>query len=344
MKRPVFVKKTLFFLLITVVLLCASPAFAVTQFLLPKNVSVGDTAELHYMFQSEANLFWEDLTDPHYVSDAVKNGRLELSLDTPAFLSLSDRCLVQKAVLEHVDAEYTLILTLVVWKVGEIDFPAFNLLAALNRPSNGAEIMIDLEPFTVLSVVERTQATTLRPPSPPLIVPGTTVYLVLFAILFVIAVTALIVFLTRIPAISSFLHDSRSVRQAKRYARRAIKKLRALDANNKKLEMLDKEYCAEIQKILRSYLQHRFHLPFKTMSTSELYGAFSELFDGEIPPEKEGAVDALTALFTRTDFLRYSENAQAVGEVEGLVPRAIEVVNSFDIHSDEEGEVKNAGL
>jgi len=344
------------YLTLGVFFLLFSPLFSVTQFLLPKNVSVGDTVELHYMFQSEANLFWEeeqaknsdesDIQKTEEVESSArlsKSGALDLRTDISAFKALSDKCFVQKAVLEHVDAEYTLILTLVVWKVGEIDFPPFNLISTLFHYESGGEIMIDLEPFTVLSVVERTGAQSLKPPAPPLIVPGTTFYLVLFAILFVIFVTALIILLTKIPAISSFLHDSKSVRQAKRYARRAIKKLRILDANNKKMEMLDKEFCAEVQKILRSYLQHRFRLPFKNMSTSELPQAFEDLFDGDIPGEKESAIEELSALFTRTDFLRYSENAGAVGSVEGLVDKAIQVVNAFDVHTEEE-ETNHAGL
>ncbi|MBQ7159102.1 MAG: hypothetical protein IJS09_06750 [Treponema sp.] len=275
------------------------------QIFMPKTACVGDTAELRYIFHTDVPLLPDDQT------------HADVPTDLPAFVKQSDNCTVLSATLDKFGSEYTLSLTIVGWKPGQIDFTPFTIQGFL----------IDLDPVQIYSVVEKTGAQGFRPASPPLVVPGTTVVLGIFAVLFLIVLSGAIFALFHIPAIADFLTQSRAERLARRNMRETLKKLRALAAKSNSME--DKRFCAAIQHIMRGYLSKRFAYNFASVHTAALYETISDICGGDLADEQDTMVQTLVSLFSRTDFIRYAEGRLNEEERETLLATATDVVSAI---------------
>lgn len=285
--------------------LFADGATKPVQIFMPETACVGDTAELRYLFHSDANLI------------GGENMHLELPTDIPAFAAQREKCEVLSAALDRAGDEYTLSLSLIGWQVGQIDFAPFAI----------GSYTVDFEPITIHSVVERTGATGFRPPSPPLVVPGTTALLALIAVLFLLLLATVIFALLHIPAITDFLTQTRAERIARRNMRVALKKLRTLAATMD--TSADGVFCAKIQHILRGYLSKRFSYPFATVETSDLYATVSDICGGDLTDAQDAMVQELLYVFNRTDYIRYAHAALNTGEKEILLSAAVDAVQSI---------------
>ena len=89
-------------------------AQSVTQIVLPNKVYIGDRAEVRLIFRSDM------VMTPFDDSSSV-------SLDAEFFSFFLFFCAVENVVLEHTGVEYSLVISFVPWKTGEIDFPSFDL-------------------------------------------------------------------------------------------------------------------------------------------------------------------------------------------------------------------------
>ena len=281
------------------------------QIFMPENASVGDRAELHYMFHTESPLLQEE------------ESHVELPLEIPALLAEQEKCKVLSATLDRFGSEYTLSLSLVGWKSGQIDFSPFTLKG----------YTIDLKPIEFHSIVEKTGAQGFRPASPPLVVPGTSAMLALFALLFLVVLSASLFALFHIPAIADFLTKSRAERIARRNMRTALKKLRGLSARGGGLD--DKSFSASLQHILRDYLSKRFSFDFASVHTAALYDTVSCICGADLTSEQEGLVQEILSLFTRTDYIRYASAVLQTDERESLLASALHVVEELGgAHAD----------
>lgn len=278
--------------------LFAQKSLAPVQIFMPESPSVGDTAELRYIFHTDKDLIEGEAT------------HRDLPVDMPVFSAQQEKCTVLSAALDRFGSEYTLSLTLVGWKVGQIDFSAFVL----------GDYLIDLEPVEFGSVVEKTGAAGFRPPSPPLVVPGTTAVLAVLAVFLVILFGVALFALFHIPAIADFLTKSREERRARRNMRVTLKKLRTLATKHASLD--DAHFCAAVQHILRGYLTKRFYRDFAPVGSADLYAIFTELSGGELPEEQENAVQQILYLFNRTDYIRYAHANLNLGEREEILNAA----------------------
>src|SRR5574344_668313 len=146
-------KKIIFLLIFMMSALLFAEESSVVQILVPKQVYVGDTAEIQYVFRSDVDFFSEQQ------SSGAKKNSLDLVTDCSAFASRADDCLVKSAVLERNGYEYTLILTIIPWKSGMLDFPPFDLrdlaVRSLSRnsersaPAAGMAFPVDLDAVAI---------------------------------------------------------------------------------------------------------------------------------------------------------------------------------------------------
>ena len=282
----------------------------VNQVLLPLEVFVGDHAEIRYTFRSAIDFFSGD--------ENIEQRELE-----NPFVGLEDKFSVIKAELYRTDMEYTVRFVIIPWKTGAITFPSFNLNTALGITSSdslnkaspdkafGNEIgepqfFVSLEPVHVKSIVEKTGSNQMMPPIPPIIIPGTTYIIFLFLFL---AIVFFILFLRILLRFNSIRRKWNLYLQKRRYKKNAEETLKKIKKLSKNTKLTDIEFCYELQTIMRSYLEFRFDFGFTSISSNSIRSSFEKIFAGTIPSEIAFAVEDITAMFVRTDYIRYAHDS-----------------------------------
>lgn len=277
----------------------------VSQVLLPLEIFVGDHAEIRYTFRSAADFFQGD-------------GDSELREFKNPFAGQEDTFSVLESELQRTDMEYTVRFVIVPWKVGTISFPPFDLNSALgiggergesqNSLSEFSEphFFVALEPVQVKSIVEKTNSTQIMPPVPPVIMPGTT-YVIFFAVIF--AVVFFILFFRVLLHFSSIRRKWSLFFQRRRYKKNAEETVKRIRRTVKNTKLTDIEFCRELQRAMRDYLEFRFACKFTSVSSSSIRASFETIFAGMIPSEIAFAVEDLVALFVRTDYIRYAHDS-----------------------------------
>ncbi|MGN0740740.1 MAG: hypothetical protein ACI4LX_11275 [Treponema sp.] len=277
----------------------------VNQVLLPLEVFVGDHAEIRYTFRSAIDFFPGD--------ENVEQREL-----ANPFIGLEDKFSVIKAELYRTDMEYTVRFVIIPWKTGAITFPSFNLNTALGITSSDSQdkagadeidepqFFVSLEPVHVKSIVEKTGSNQMMPPVPPIIIPGTTYVIFLF---FFLAVVFFILFLRILLKFNSIRRKWNLYLQKRRYKKNAEETLKKIKKLSKNTKLTDIEFCYELQSIMRNYLEFRFDCKFTSISSNSIRSSFEKIFAGTIPSEIAFAVEDITAMFVRTDYIRYAHDS-----------------------------------
>ena len=275
------------------------------QLFMPKTVYLGDTAELRYIFRSERDLF--------ALADGAAKANDSISLDAEtvaASLSPDGSIYVKNASLERLASEYTLTVTLVPWRAGTLSFAPIDVERLVrseqHRQDESVSEPVVLAPVTIHSRASELHETELRPPAAPLVLPGTTAVLLVLAACAVLVLSALVVLVCKLPALSSLLAAVNATRFARRQAAAAIRKLRRIQRLSVRGSLEMRAFCSEVQHIMRGFLEKRFSRPFDALATPSLYATFVDIAGGQLNEEQEKAVQALVCLFARTDYLRFA--------------------------------------
>lgn len=274
------------------------PQSDVSQLVFPKHIFVGDTAELRYTFRSPIDFF----------NGIESDDELPIPLTSFPFPIDSREFSVEKATLLHSGDFYVVVLTFVPWRVGTIDFPQFDLLTVLyGENASGVPFVINPQPFDVDSVLPDGEDTQLRPPAPPLLIPGTayTVYaLLLFAVVLLIVAVRIAV---SYPAIAAALRSYMTLRRYEKSARRALRSLRRLEKKNE--DFSDAEFCALFEKILRLYFSVRFGCPFETVVSSQICAVMENASGGFLEGAALEQAEIAEQLFRRADYVRFARGS-----------------------------------
>ncbi len=317
-------------------------AMMAQQVLIPKEIYVGDRAQLRYMFQSSIDFF----SFSHEKSDST----LSFDINSPVFLAQADRCSVQEAVLQRVGITYTLLITFIPWKPGEIDFAPFNVSELCGGGEDAPAYELDLSPVLVSSLVEKTGVNSLRAPLAPFLLPGTNYVLwslIIAAILFLCLMGFII---ARFPSIMIFIM---AIRERIGYYRNASRTKKSLSQLGK-TDCTDAQFAQDWQRIMRSYLEYRFHTAFASVTGHRIIEVICLATGNMLDVEQENAVMSLQSLFMRTDYIRYAANsidsrrlpaseheAQFLqGERQDIIGLSCENIAAFEMQNK---EVKNLG-
>ena len=287
---------TVFFIIFT---LCTVFSFADEQIVTPKDIYVGDTAELRYVFQSQTNLFL--MADP----SRVNGDMITLDESLPVFKDMESICLVKKAVLQRVGITYTVILTFVPWITGEITFAEFNLNELCGNNSDAAPFLIQLSPIQVGSILKRAESSGEGSPVSPLLLPGTNyvVWGLISALLIILVCVGIVI--ARFSVISRKLVELKENLGFSRNARLTKRKLNSL----KKKQYSDIEFACAWQQIMRTYLEYRFRASFSSVTASSFVSVITNMTGDMLNMEQENAVYSLQGLFRRTDYIRYARGS-----------------------------------
>ncbi len=273
---------------------------AYRQTLVPKEIYVGDTAQLSYSFQSQTDFY--ALARAGGGASKLEGGILYFDISGGYFKPMDSYCSVTQLSMRQVGMTYTLVLNFVPWKTGRLDFIPLDM-GKLCKADCGTVIRLD--PIEVLSLSEKLGVTTLRPPAPPLLLPGTN-YIVW--ILIILLVLLLGIFAMLAVNFSATVRHAVLLRERIGYRRNAfmtrlrLKKLL-------KAQKDDPDFARDWQQVVRSYLNYRFGISFFSVTSRDIYRAVSQATGDMLGIEQENAVLSLQSVFIRTDYIRYAKDS-----------------------------------
>jgi hypothetical protein len=291
-------KKLLITFAALLLILCRLSAQSdITQITLPKKIFIGDTVELRYTFHSPVD-FFSDMDD----SSASR----EINVKSLLFKDETDDYTLVKASLKRSGLSYTFSLIFIPWRIGKIDFPPFDLARAVYGSTSPA-FSIDMQPVTVSSILQKTDDTSLRLPAGPMLLPGTIYALYGIAVVIIILLVILIRLIVKWPVICTARREKKLLRSYARNAKELLRQLRRLEKAGSNIS--DRQFCAELQRLIRRYLDFRYGYHFSTVLTSQLMTAFDDVTAGTISDKKLQAAEILTSVMSRTDYIRYAHDS-----------------------------------
>ena len=291
------------------------------QILLPRQVYIGDRAEIRCTFETDS---------AGIRNEAAQKGTIELSKDcfTQELDSLAYD--IKKVTVESGRYNnYTLVITMNAWHTGKIQLPDYDIGFALNCEAE--TYVVKFSPVEIVSITQEESISTIRDMHSPLLLPGTTYKLYGAAISLVLFIILLVRVIIKRHKVSFFFKNKILMWRYNKNRKQTFRALMKLQQNSK---ITDAEVSMGIQNIMRSYLEFRFDYPFTKKVSSELLKSFYEATNNLISEKKIPACEDITQVFIRTDYIRYSkESSFERGEKEQLISR---LLNAIDILETEE--------
>jgi len=283
-------KLRLAFLLCMCTCMVTFSAYAQNTSLVPKDVYVGDEAEIRFSFAWDGNLF---PADKEQSASSFNSADLDENID--------DAYTIKSMHILPSANGYVLSIIFIPWKVGFLDIPPFDLSMTfdIDKP-----LLIDVSEVYIQSIVEKTSAKNIRPPIGPVIVPGTT-YVVfgVIAAIFALCVLIFILLVHITPVVAGMKNFFRQIWATQNF-RKTFRDLIRLESHSAKLE--PDVFAAKLSVIIRCYLEGRFVHPFTAETTSSLVAVFNRLFAGTASNKAEDFMQNLYEVCARCDFLRYA--------------------------------------
>ncbi len=290
--------------------LCAAVLFALDGrvSVMPKDVYVGDEAEIRFEFSFAEKLFegdspllnaraFADVSDMSDISPGSRSENEELKR-----IFFTDDYTIQSMRLKGSPPSYVLSIVFIPWKTGEIDMSAFDLSTVFSlsvRP-----FLTDIPPVHIQSITEKTGEKQLRPVKGPIIIPGTTYAVFAFCavlLLFFAVVTALLI---RFALIRGFFQTFFERMFSSQSFRAVCRELLFLEKRGQALP--SGVFCTRVSRLIRSYLENRFSYPFTAKTSTELVPAFSEFFAHSASERSYAYMQDLYEVCARCDYIRFS--------------------------------------
>ncbi len=300
------------------------------QMMIPLTVYVGDTAQLHISFSGKNDLL--KTGEPNHKGNQtveLATEGFERPLDNSKY-SVKQILLSRTGTSPDGQTRYELIIIFVPWITGGIKFPPYKF-------PNGFTVIpseITIDSIFNAPKVSRKFAENKG----PILIPGTT-YRILFKLLFyAILLILLITALCKWKSISLRYKNFKLKMLYKRNKRHTVSILLRI----KGAVQADKVKAERIQRVMRHYLTVRFGYNFNRSGASEIWSGFETIFQGLLSEKKEDAVEELTSLFTRTDFIRYSANGSfEKKEIYSITDRLIEIIDILETPAEKNPQEDN---
>lgn len=290
-ENPCFLKFRLAFVLCAYACLATFSAYAQNTSLVPKDVYVGDEAEIRFSFAWDGNLFAESKEQS---ASSFNSAEFDESLD-------STYTIKSMHIMPSTNG-YVLSIIFIPWKAGFLNIPPFDLSETFDIATK--PLPIDIPEVNIQSIVEKTGEKNIRPPTGPVIIPGTT-YIVLGVILVIFVLLVLVfILLIRITTVKTWIKTFFRQIWASHNFRKASRDLILLEKQSAKMDA--DIFAAKLSVIIRRYLEGRFAHPFTAETTSSLMTVFNRLFAGTASNTTEDVMQSVYEICARCDFLRYA--------------------------------------
>ncbi len=259
--------------------------------LIPKDVYVGDVAEIRFKFDWEGNLF-------------AKNAEDRITLVTASTIdkSLEHNYTIKSMQLFPSSNGYILSVFFIPWKTGELEFIAFDLATVFELTVNS--LLIDIPTVQIQSILTQTGDTEIKPPVPPVIVPGTTYALIVFAFFSLVILLLIVIVCARITIIRMWVKAFLGKIFVSNNFKKATRSLLTLSKQSEKIE--PRVFASTLSGIIRVYLEGRFSHRFTAETTSSFFSIFNEMFAGTASERASLFLEDLYEVCFRCDFLHYA--------------------------------------
>ena len=298
-----------FYTLILLVLPIFPAAQSTQAALIPKDVYVGDEAEIRFAFSFAGSLFSPDMSglsggaqgELAPARTAGKQASLSTSEEKITELLSNDGYTVKKLTLSGSGNLYVLSVFFIPWKTGELDMAPFDLASVFEL--SASPLFIDIPVVQIQSISEKTGEKNLRPVRSPLIIPGTTYVVVLFSALILVLCAAGLAVLFRFKLIRNFAESFFARIFSSRNYLKACRELLFLEKNGGEMDAA--LFCRRLSALIRIYLEKRFMQPFTTKTSGELTASFSALFAGTASETSCEYIHELYEVCARCDYIRF---------------------------------------
>lgn len=299
----------------------------IKQNLIPKQVYIGDSAQLLCSFNSNSEILKALMADKDKITLPLENFIQDLDFTEYEIKEIT----LTKAGIDY----YNLNLSFVPWRTGQLNFPDYRLFS---ENIENQEIIIVFEPFSISSLTEEKSITSIKDIEAPLLLPGTIYKLYGGIIVFIILLIIVIRLIVKHKKVIEFLRKRASIRKYRRNKKQALKQLNLLCKNKNEEDVTAAE---KIQKIMRKYLDIRFDYPFSKTVTSQMNYAFEQMDNQSDDDEnnslsvfsekKLAACKEITGAFEKTDFIRFSqEHSFKENEKISLIQQLIENIEILE--------------
>lgn len=268
-----------------------------TQVVMPKTIYVGDRAELSYTFRSAVD-FFADMNDS-ILSRKIPLKSLPFETDTDDYTILD-------ASLERNGLLYTFRLFFIPWNTGSIDFPMFDISAAVYGGA-AAPFIIDVQSIEVSSILQDQDEAQLRASMGPLLLPGTMYALYFAALLSVILLIVIFRLVVKRESVRDAYKTWKLLRLYAKNAKELYRSLKRLERAGKKID--DAEFCTELQQLIRRYLDFRFGYRFSAVSSPAIMDTFEKIMADAMSEKTQSGAMSLAAVLRRTDYVRYARGS-----------------------------------
>ena len=263
------------------------------QVLVPQNVYIGDTAELRVSFVSEK-------------AEKLLKGQSSVELPLSNFteeLNFQEYQIEKINLITSGPNNYTFVITFIPWKTGNIKFPQYALMSEEN-------LELKFENVSISSLI-KDESVGLQGQNAPLLLPGTVykIYGILVGVILVLLI--LIRLIVKRDSVAASIKKRKLIKKYKKNKKETLKNLGKL---LKKNEISDVDFAAEIQRLIRNYLEVRFEVPFTKTVSSEIKEKF---YLGFITNPKNGRVKGLNEVSLDRTYLGVNSTLKN-GRVKGL--------------------------
>jgi len=274
------------------------------QVLVPQNVYIGDTAELRVSFVSEK-------------AEKLLKGQSSVELPLSNFteeLNFQEYQIEKINLITSGPNNYTFVITFIPWKTGNIKFPQYALMSEEN-------LELKFENVSISSLI-KDESVGLQGQNAPLLLPGTVykIYGILVGVILVLLI--LIRLIVKRDSVAASIKKRKLIKKYKKNKKETLKNLGKL---LKKNESSDVDFAAEIQRLIRNYLEVRFEVPFTKTVSSEIKEKFCYV-ESPISEQKKEAINIIEKIFLDTDIIRYAQNSQGLNKTKFLENEKQEMV------------------
>ncbi len=268
----------------------------VHQVIVPRDVFIGDSAQIQYSFSTSVDLFANRAT-------LIKNGTLKIKLDENRVLKEPESCTILDAILSISGGNYSLRINFIPWRTGKI---AFNPLNVSEYTGLSQDFYLELKDVEILSLVEKLDVKNLRPSMPPAVLPETN-YILWFLIILALAVfSGFCILIVKFPYFIRYLRKLK--KQFGFYKNAHITRVK-MNALLKDKKISDSDFAYRWQMIVRNYLEYRFSTSFSSVTASNIGSCILSVTGGMTTEKIDEMLDLLESHFVRTNYIRFASGS-----------------------------------
>ena len=287
---------------------------------LPRDVFVGDEMEIRCTFSCDVALLPENVLSSDITMDDIPD------------------MTVKSVSLQRAGSSYMLSMLCIPWSLGDIEIPPILIYGKADETADTESddsgtieedrIFLDVPAVTIKSIVNYTGASDLRPSKAPLLIPGTTWVIYILSIIGITVIVTLVIILIKFHSFRKKVHAVVSACLVVKNYHSLKYQLRKLMKGKK--PVTDEQFSDIVSHLIREYISCRFAYNFRSETPAGVVAAFESITCGLFSVEVGEAVQELSDVLIRCDYIRFSDDdgENGVLSAEERVRICVSVINA----------------